>query len=273
MPISIASIHRSPVKSLTPESLDRVPVTPGEGLPNDRRFAIARETAVIDSENPQFQRKANFVVLAQVEKLATLRTTFDDASGTLIVERDGKAVLTAKITEPIGRTLADQFFDAYLGEAKGSGKIRMVDGATLGEGAARMAGKHRFFDVPDTGMTAISLASIRDLERVMGRTLDPMRFRANLYLDGATAWQEFDWVGREIAVGGVRMKVTGRVDRCAATNVDPSSGARDLNIPRALRQAFDHIDLGVYLEALVDGEIAVGDRSDVPEGVRQDIGI
>jgi uncharacterized protein len=47
--------------------------------------------------------------------------------------------------------------------------------------------------------------------------------------------------------------------RCAATNVDPVTGIRDLEIPKTLMQSFGHADCGVYGEVVQAGEIAVGD--------------
>ena len=50
-----------------------------------------------------------------------------------------------------------------------------------------------------------------------------------------------------------------RIVRCAATNVDPETAARDLNIPPTLMRSFGHADCGVYAEVITDGDIAVGD--------------
>ena len=48
--------------------------------------------------------------------------------------------------------------------------------------------------------------------------------------------------------------------RCAATNVDPDTGIRDLSIPDALMQRFGHRDFGVYGEVIAAGDIAMGDE-------------
>ncbi len=48
--------------------------------------------------------------------------------------------------------------------------------------------------------------------------------------------------------------------RCGATNVNPSTGRRDLDIPGSLRAAYGHKNLGVYLTVREGGEIAVGDQ-------------
>ena len=62
-----------------------------------------------------------------------------------------------------------------------------------------------------------------------------------------------------------------RVDRkngrCGATNVNPATGRRDLDIPGSLRAAFGHKNLGVYLIAREGGQIAVGDSMFVPRSV------
>jgi hypothetical protein len=55
------------------------------------------------------------------------------------------------------------------------------------------------------------------------------------------------------------VKIIKRIQRCAATDVDPETGIRDLTIPRTLLDNFDHTDCGVYAEVIAAGEIAPGD--------------
>ncbi len=99
----------------------------------------------------------------------------------------------------------------------------------------------------------------------MRRPVDPLRFRANLYVEGLPAWAEFDWGGGEIEMGGARLRVIRRTERCAATNVNPETAARDMNIPLALKRGFGHVDMGVYAEVVTGGEVATGDRIVAPE--------
>ena len=89
--------------------------------------------------------------------------------------------------------------------------------------------------------------------------VDPLRFRGNLHVDGWPAWQEFDLLGQTLAIGDVRLKVVKRIVRCAATNVEPRTGIRDLEIPKTLMQAFGHMDCGVYAEVTAGGAINQGD--------------
>ena len=82
------------------------------------------------------------------------------------------------------------------------------------------------------------------------RPVNPLRFRANVYVEGWPAWREFDLLDREISLGSARLKVVKRIVRCAATEVDPDTGMRDLPIPQTLMQTFGHADCGVYAEVI-----------------------
>ena len=247
MSINIAAIYRYPVKGLTPEPLDRVLLSPGQGLPQDRRFAIAHGSTRIDPTAPTWMPKTNFLMLARNERLARLRTQFDETTGVLTIQRDGKTVANANIIEAAGRTVIEQFFAAYMAEeSRGAPKLVEAPG-------------HMFSDTAAKVVSIIGLESVRDVERVVRAPVDARRFRANLYVEGGRAWQEFDWPGKEIRIGTTRLRVTKKIDRCAATNVDPETGQRDLNIPLALQRGFQHIEVGVYAEVLEGGTIALGD--------------
>jgi uncharacterized protein YcbX len=87
-----------------------------------------------------------------------------------------------------------------------------------------------------------------------------LRFRGNVYVSGWPAWHEFDLLGAQLAIGTARLKAIKRIQRCAATNVDPETGTRDLAIPAALERHFAHVDCGVYAEVTSAGEISVGDE-------------
>ena len=189
MAIEVVDIYRYPVKGLSPEALDSVDVQPGEGLPHDRRFALAHGTSKFDPKQPEWLPKTNFFMLLRDEKLAQLRVRFDPESGTLAILRDGKQVVQGKATEPLGRTLISQFFASFLA-AQSRGTPRLVE-----------APGHMFSDVPVKCLSIINLASVRDLERVMRVPIDPLRFRANLYIEGLKAWKELEWPDKTLTLG------------------------------------------------------------------------
>ena len=108
-------------------------------------------------------------------------------------------------------------------------------------------------------VSIINLASVAAVENAAGAPVHPLRFRGNIYVAGWPAWHEFELLGREIAIGSARLKVVKRIVRCAATDVDPDTGIRDLTVPRTLLQSFGHADCGVYAEVVTGGDIARGD--------------
>jgi uncharacterized protein YcbX len=118
---------------------------------------------------------------------------------------------------------------------------------------------HRFSDVARKVVSIINLASVRAIENMVGAPVHPLRFRANLYVEGWPAWSEFDLMDRVLAVGDARLKVVKRIVRCAAVNVDPDTAERDLAIPNALQRRLGHGDCGIYAEVIAGGTIAVGD--------------
>jgi GntR family transcriptional regulator/MocR family aminotransferase len=118
---------------------------------------------------------------------------------------------------------------------------------------------HHFTDKAEKYVSLINLASVRALEKRWGESLDPLRFRANIYIDGNAPFAELDWVGREIGFGNVFAEVMQRNGRCAATNVNPQTGVRDRDVPGKLRAEFGHKDLGVYLKITEPGLLSTGD--------------
>jgi uncharacterized protein YcbX len=120
-------------------------------------------------------------------------------------------------------------------------------------------GSHSFSDVAKKVVSIINLASVAAVENAAGSPVQPLRFRGNVYVAGWPAWHEFDLLGRELIIGNARLKVVKRIQRCAATEVDPDTGIRDIPVPRALMDAFGHADCGIYAEVIAGGTIAAGD--------------
>jgi uncharacterized protein YcbX len=243
---TIARICRYPVKGMSAEPLQRTVLAPGAGVPLDRKFALARPDAPFNPEQPAWLRKRHFLMLMTDERLATLRVAYDDAGGRLIVDHGGRREVDADVRTSAGREAVERFFEAFMGNEL-QGRPRLVS-----------APGHIFTDNPTKYVSLINLASVAALEREIGRPVDPLRFRANLYVDDLPAWAEFDWLDQELGAGEARFHVAERIDRCAATNVDPASGARDLNIPLTLRRSYGHIDCGVLLRVTRGGDLEVG---------------
>lgn len=248
MSITVHALYRHPVKGLSPEALEATTLAPGQGLPGDRRYALAHGSTAFDPAAPQWLAKSHFLMLAKNPRLAALTTRWIESTNTLTIERDGRQVAYADLSSPIGRTRIADFFAAYLRDEV-RGAPRVVE-----------AEDHMFSDHKEKVVSILNLASLRDLERVAGRGLDVRRFRGNVVIDGAPAWSEFDWVEKEITLGGARLWVKKRIDRCPATSADPDTGTVDINLPLTLRKGFGHIDFGIYARVIEGGEVRLGDE-------------
>lgn len=247
MALTVTQICRYPVKGLSAEPLPRVELSAGKAIAQDRRFAIAHGTTRFDPSAPEWLPKARFLQLMTNERLARLRTRFEESTGILTIERDGKTVAHADVTSAAGRNVIEAFFAAFM-SAEMRGAPRLVE-----------APGHTFADSPSRLLSLINLASVRDLERVARARVDRLRFRGNLYFDGGDAWDEMRWRTRRLRIGTALLRVTEPIERCAATNVNPETAARDLNLPLTLQEGFRHSDLGVYAEVIAGGTISVGD--------------
>jgi uncharacterized protein YcbX len=248
---TVAALYRYPIKGLSAAALTQIMVSEQQGVPFDRAFALAHGSTRFDANAPQYLPPGAFFQLKQDERLATLATAFDPDTGVLVVTRDGRQVARGNILQPSGRMVIEQFFGAFLKNlSRGQPKLVHAPG-------------HHFADHPEPVLSLINRATVADLARVLGRPVDPLRFRANLYLDALPPWAELEWVGRNLTAGDAQLAVVERIERCAAINVDPTTGARDLNMLLTLERAFGHIDLGVYARVTAPGTISIGDPVDV----------
>jgi uncharacterized protein YcbX len=254
-PAQIASLYRYPVKGLSPEPLPRVALGVGQTLPADRRYAIENGPSGFDPAAPAWMPKSYFLMLMRNERLAGLRSHFEDNTHLLTIRENGRVVARGDLETAGGRAAIEAFFATnFAGELKGPPKV--ISG-----------GGHSFSDVAKKVVSIINLGSIAAVEAIVGLPFHPLRFRANLYVGGWPAWHEFELLGQTLAIGDARLKVVKRITRCAAINVDPESAARDLDIPPALMRRLGQSECGIYAEVIAGGTIGVGDAiaTEAPE--------
>jgi uncharacterized protein YcbX len=243
----INAIYRYPVKGLSPQRLERTRLLPGATLPADRLYAIENGPIGFDPADPKYFPKQRFLMLMRNERLATLRTDFDEDSHTLVIHSEGREAARGDLRTKEGRLAIEAFFRRFMpNELRGPPKVLHAEG-------------HSFSDVAKKVVSIINLASVAAIENVAGAPVDPLRFRGNVYVSGWPAWHEFELLDRTLSINGVKLKVVKRIMRCAATDVDPATGIRDLTIPKTLQQNFHHADCGIYAEVVTGGDIATGD--------------
>jgi uncharacterized protein YcbX len=244
----VAAIFRHPVKGFTPEALNAVELAPGEGFPFDRLWAVENGPCGFDAAAPAFVSKQKFTVLAHIAKVAAARTRYDALSGVLHVTAPDAPEIAVRLDEPAGREAFAAWLTAFLGE-DARGPLRVLEAF----------GAWRFTDHPLGQVSIVNLASVRDLGQRMGVELDPLRFRANLYVEGWPAWAENGWTGRDLMAGWAKANVFKPIVRCAATHVDPTTAARDLDVVKALFDNYGHMHCGIYVRVTAGGAVGLGD--------------
>ena len=246
----VASLRRYPLKGFSSERLARVALEKGGHFPSDRLFAIENGPSGYDPAAPSRQPKSKFLMLMRHEAIARMEALYEDASGMLTISHEGETA-TGSPHSPEGRAIIERFLEAHVPAADRRGPLRLL--------AAPDA--FRFTDSGRGFVSILNLASMADLEQRLGVPVDPLRFRANIHLEGLDPWAEFALVGTVLeAPSGLALRILSRIDRCAAIEVDPVAGARDLPLVKTLMTAYGHVDCGVYAEIVAGGTLAEGHR-------------
>lgn len=250
-PATVTALYRHPVKGLSPEPVDRVRLEAGAFFPVDRLYAVENGPSGFDPAEPSYRQKTSFLMLMRDTRLAALESRYDEASSTLSLMLEGVEAARGDLSTLEGRAHIAAFLTFYMGE-EARGPLRVLT-APAG---------FRFTDSLRSGFVSLlNLASVRDLSQQMGEELSPLRFRMNIHLDGWAANAELELKGRDIEIGGARLAIVKRTERCAAVNVNPRSARRDLNVVKALVKAYGHADCGVYARVVRSGEVRVGDTA------------
>lgn len=250
----VAGIFRHPVKGFTPEPLQAVSLAPGEGFPFDRVWAVENGPSGFDPAAPAWITKSKFTVLAQIPKVAAARSRLDEATGVLHVAAPDAGEIAVRLDESEGRAAFEAWLATLLGE-DAMGPLKVVTAPP----------EHRFTDHPQGQVSIINLASVRDLSQRMGVELDPLRFRANLYVEGWPAWAENAWEGKALMLGWARAEVFKPIVRCVATHVNPDTAERDQEVTKALFDNFGNLHCGIYVRVTSAGPVGLGDAVTTPE--------
>jgi uncharacterized protein YcbX len=250
-PLIVAKLVHYPVKGLSGLGKAQATLTAGEGMPLDRVYAVENGSHRFDAQNPKWFPKTHFLQLMRNERLASLSLAFDEESHALTLFRDGKQVAKGALKTKLGRQIIEQFLAGYMkSDLMGPPRIVCAEG-------------HSFTDIAEKALHVVNLDTVRNVSRVLGTDLDPLRFRANVYLEGVPAWQERRWLGKTIVCGDAHLKVFAETARCEATSVDPKAAKRGQSIPSALLRTWDHDKLGLYARVVRSGVISTGETASV----------
>ena len=250
----LSSIHYYPVKSLSSANLKKIFIKKNLGILNDRLFSFSRNINFKKSrliEKFPNERKLNyFLTLKNSPALNKYKFSYEKSILTLF--KDNKKIISI---------LSKDYDNYYLV----SDKLLELEESLTKPIYLLKNEKYPFFDTTHSNkicntISLINLNSIKDLEEKTNQSIEFDRFRGNLYLDGLGAWKERNWINKIIKINRISFKVKKHIARCSATNLKPNTDKVTINLPMALKKHFNHIDMGVYLEALDDGEINIGDQ-------------
>jgi uncharacterized protein len=249
----IAALYRYPIKGLSPEKITEAMLEKDGHFPGDRLFALENGPSGFDAKAPGHMPKIRFLVLMRNERLAQLQTRFDPETGRLTIRQAGEAAIEADIRTEDGQQTIEDFFTAFM-RPDLRGPVRLL---TAPQG-------FRFMDSRSGFVSILNRATIDAIAAAAGEAgIDPRRFRGNILIDGLEAFAENDLVGRTITLGDAELEILKRTERCAATDVDPDSGLRNIRMVNTLERAFGHHDCGVYARISRSGVIRTGDRLEV----------
>ena len=231
----VDSLWVYPVKGAMGVRVEEVDVVPGTGARHDRSVAIARGDQSVPPRT-RWRPRSAFKQVARDPDMTQVAVT---------VLGPGEVELRHRAHPggpPVRSDQAREEQEAVLCAWFGEPGLRLVH-----------ADAGALWDLADTELSLINLASIRALERLAGRELDTRRFRANVYLEGLPAFVELSWVGLRVRLGGCEVEVTRPTARCRATSANPSTGERDIELPSELTRALGHPNLGVYARLVGPG--------------------
>jgi len=223
----VVGLWRYPVKSMGGEALVEAEVS-WHGLAGDRRWAFVRSD-VPHSGFPWF-------TLRERANLGLYRPRFVDPQ-----RPDRSATI---VRTPSGHEL--DVLDPALAEELCPGGMRVI-----------RQDRGVFDTFP---LSLITTQTLAQLGASLGVVLDAQRFRPNLLVQasGDEPFCEDGWVGCELRIGSLRLRVDKRDGRCVVITIDPVTAERNPDVLRAVAQHRQGC-LGVYGSTVQPGRVALQD--------------
>ena len=222
----IVLVTRYPVKSMGGEQLASAEVGP-EGLFADREYAVYGADGKLASgkHSRRFRRMDPVFDLVAAKRGPETVVTLGDGTEVVVGQPDSDAILSAHFGEPVSLKRETDV------PHQDAAQLSIVGSATLAE-----LGRHEGD----------------------GRPVDPRHLRANIVVQTEQPYAEEDWVGHDVTIGEVGLRVSEPIERCRMVGVaQVGLPAR----PGMLRAISDHHDLfaGIYASITRPGTIEVGD--------------
>jgi len=247
----VSSIHFSPIKSLSFQSINTAIIKKDIGFEEDRIFAfsraIDRALAKTIEKDPSERELIHFLTLKNSPALNKYDFKFENRM--IYISENNKEISTHPIEdkEAISKEISKLEPDL-------PGPIYFLKNELF-----------PFYDTTNSSsvsntISLINLNSIKDFNQKINKEIEFERFRGNIYVKDLEAFEERNWINKTIKINEAEFKVLKHIPRCSATNLKVNSDQADINLPNELKKTYGHMDMGIYLYPLNNSKISVNDE-------------
>ena len=247
----VSSIHFSPIKSLSFQSINTAIIKKDIGFEEDRIFAFSRainmSLAKTIEKDPSERELIHFLTLKNTPALNKYDFKFEN--GMISIFENNKQISTHPIED------RDAISKEILKlEPNLPAPIYFLKNELF-----------PFYDTTNSSsvsntISLINLNSIKDFNQKINKEIEFERFRGNIYIKDLDAFEERNWINKTIKINEAEFKVLKHIPRCSATNLKVNSDQADINLPNELKKVYGHMDMGIYLYPLDNGKISVHDE-------------
>ena len=261
MSVSISSINYCPVKSISFQTVSDCKIRKNIGIVGDRVFAFSKG---LESNQAQLFEKNLDERRGKWNKILTLKNS-PMLNKYNFKFKDNKLTFTEKnneiLTIDVSKTSEYDLLSNKILELENSLQkpIFLMKNVDI-----------PFFDTSISNKTVLNHSisflnnkSIEDFEKKTNQTIEPQRFRGNIHIDGMEAWEERNLIGKIIKINDISFKVEKNIPRCVAINLKPNTDDDSLHLLQSLKKNYNHFNMGIYLTALDDGQLNIGDNVSV----------
>jgi len=254
----ISSINYCPVKSVSFQKVEECEIKKNIGIVGDRIFAFAKDLGLDQAklfEKSPDQRKGKWNKVLTLKNSPVLnKYNFVLKGEKLTLTLKDREILTININQLSERE-------------KLSNKITELEDS-LKQPIVLMKNKDfPFFDTSISkkvdfinSVSLLNIQSINDFQKKINKKIETSIFRGNICIDGIEPWKEREWIGKTIKINGASFKVEKNIPRCVAINLKPQTDDNSFNLLQSLKKTYNHFEMGVYLTALDNGKVEVGNK-------------
>ena len=258
MSATISSINYCPVKSVSFQRIEKCQIKKDIGIIGDRIFAFAKdlnlEHAKLFEKSPN-ERKGKWnkvLTLKNSPALNKYNFSFNDNKLTLIFKN--KEILAVDINQLNERqALSNKIIEL---ESSLKQPIILMNNNVFPFFDTSISNKVDFVN----SVSLLNIQSINDFQKKIDKKIETSIFRGNICVDGIEPWKEREWIGKIIKINNISFKVEKNIPRCVAINLKPQTDDNSFNLLQSLKKTYNHFEMGIYLTALDDGVINIGNK-------------